>query len=71
MYVLPKHVRDVEAHEGLRPLMADGRLRLVLWDEFPWYQVRGPLQHQASAAWRGERHAAGGRRQGAKENAAW
>ncbi|KAL4434827.1 hypothetical protein ABPG77_005354 [Micractinium sp. CCAP 211/92] len=38
MYVLPKHVRDVEAHEGLRALMADGRLRLVLWDEFPWYQ---------------------------------
>lgn len=42
MYVLPKHVRDVEAHEGLRALMADGRLKLVLWDEFPWYQVRGP-----------------------------
>ncbi|KAL4434828.1 hypothetical protein ABPG77_005355 [Micractinium sp. CCAP 211/92] len=38
MYVLPKDVRDMEAHKGLRALMADGRLTLVEWDEFPWHE---------------------------------
>lgn len=38
MYVLPKDVRDMEAHKGLRALMADGRLTLVVWDEFPWHE---------------------------------
>lgn len=41
MYVLPKDVRDMEAHKGLRALMADGRLTLVVWDEFPWHEVGG------------------------------
>ncbi|KAL4423957.1 hypothetical protein ABPG75_001258 [Micractinium tetrahymenae] len=38
MYVLPKDVRDMEAHKGLRALMADGRLTLVEWDEFAWHE---------------------------------
>ncbi len=32
----------MEAHKGLRALMADGRLTLVEWDEFPWHEVRNP-----------------------------
>lgn len=60
MYVLPKDVRDMEAHEGLRALMADGRLTLVRWDQFAWHQVRPgsaaqqpPASGSAGMSWQG------------------
>ena len=40
MYVLAKHAAALRAHPGVRALLASERLRLVLWDEFAWLEVR-------------------------------
>ena len=43
MYVLPKDEEELAAQPRIRELMAAGRLVLVLWDEFSWYEVRSRL----------------------------
>ena len=49
MYVLAKHAAALRAHPGVRSLLASGRLRLVLWDEFAWLEVRREGGGQAAA----------------------
>ena len=39
LYVLPKHLLDLEEQRDIQQLVAAGRLTLVLWDELAWYKV--------------------------------
>jgi hypothetical protein len=39
MYALPKDVAELEAHPGIRSLVARRQLTIILWDEFATYKV--------------------------------
>ncbi|PSC73494.1 hypothetical protein C2E20_3323 [Micractinium conductrix] len=57
MYVLAKHAAALRAHPGVRSLLASGRLRLVLWDEFAWlegwrdFDLRVQNSHSVLSFW--------------------